>query len=121
MAKVAVASCVPAHEVGSKANSMAHQGPRFRHTLPAFMRPLFSSVALGTLALCSLASAQTFAQFPFSLPWNDTTRTVISADDLNPAPLTNAQRISVKDGHFFDTTGRRVRFLGTNLVGTANF
>ncbi len=85
------------------------------------MRSLFSPVVLGTVALCSLASAQTPVKFPFSLPWNDITRTVISAADLNPAPLTNTQKISVKDGHFFDASGRRVRFLGTNLVGNANF
>ncbi|BCM91765.1 hypothetical protein IAD21_03640 [Abditibacteriota bacterium] len=85
------------------------------------MRSLFSPVVLGTLAFCSLASAQTPAKFPFSLPWDDATRTVISAADLNPAPLTNTQKISVKDGHFFDASGRRVRFLGTNLVGNANF
>ena len=64
------------------------------------------------------ARAQTFA---FELPWDDSSATTIDASDLNPAPLTAAQRVSVKDGHFFDQSGRRVRFLGTNFVASANF
>lgn len=78
-----------------------------------------SFLFLSLLAFVSGASAQT--RFPFSMPWDDASRTVVSAADLNPAPLGNAQRISVKNGHFFDASGRRVRFLGTNITASANF
>ena len=71
------------------------------------------------LALSALpASAQTF---PFALPWDDSASTPTSLADLNPAPLTAAHRIKVKDGHFVDQSGRRVRFLGTNVGSSAAF
>ena len=64
------------------------------------------------------ARAQTF---PFALPWDDSSKTATSASDLNPAPLTATQRIQIKDGHFADQSGRRVRLLGTNMVASAAF
>ncbi len=67
------------------------------------------------------SSAQAQTRFPFDIPWDDASQTAVSAADLNPAPLTSAHRVGIKNGHFFDTTGRRVRFLGTNLTGSANF
>lgn len=71
------------------------------------------------VAFSSAPRAQT--RFPFSMPWDDASKNALDASDLNPAPLTGVQRLTIKNGHFFDTTGRRVRFLGTNLVSTANF
>ncbi len=55
------------------------------------------------------------------MPWNDATRTVTDVGFLNPAPLTDTRRVSTRNGHFYDTTGRRVRFLGTNFSAGANF
>ncbi len=83
-------------------------------------RLLFPIPILGALALALIAPvhAQNFA---FTLPWNDDAKTSTSVGDLNPAPLTDAQRIRVQDGHFVDGVGRRVRFVGTNFVATANF
>ena len=75
------------------------------------------SVALLTV-IFSPAHAQTFA---FELPWDDDAQTPTSLADLNPAPLNEAHRIKIKDGHFVDQTGRRVRFLGTNIGSSANF
>lgn len=72
-------------------------------------------------ACAASAQAPNPPRFPFVLPWDDATPSVLSAADLNPAPLTATHRIAVKNGHFFDTTGRRVRFLGTNITGSANF
>ena len=81
------------------------------------LRPCALGVAL--LALTTLpARAQTF---PFELPWDDSSLTPTSLADLNPAPLTGAQRIAVKDGHFVDQSGRRVRLLGTNVTSSAAF
>ena len=84
----------------------------FRFFLPsAVLSALFC-------ALIAPARAQTF---DFALPWDDATPTSMSDAALNPAPLADAQRIRVRDGHFFDGTGRRVRFVGTNFVASANF
>lgn len=71
-------------------------------------------LSIGTLP----ARAQTF---DFALPYDDATATSTDDSALNPAPLTNAQRVSVKGGHFVDATGKRVRFVGANLVATASF
>ena len=83
-------------------------------------RFLLQSSVLGalTFALISPGHAQTF---DFSLPWDDAAQTSTSDAALNPAPLTDAQRIRVQNGHFVDGTGRRVRFVGTNFVATASF
>ena len=78
--------------------------------------PLLLAILLAGIALPARAQ-----NFPFELPWDDNAKNATSAADLNPAPLTDAQRIQIKDGHFVDATGRRVRFLGTNLVASANF
>ena len=67
------------------------------------------------------ANASTAARFPFVIPWNDASKTATDVSFLNPAPLTDARRVTVRSGHFYDATGRRVRFLGTNFVAGANF
>ncbi len=59
--------------------------------------------------------------FPFVIPWDDASKTSVDVSNLNPAPLSAVSRITVKDGHFFDATGRRVRFLGCNFSMGANF
>jgi hypothetical protein len=60
-------------------------------------------------------------RFPWVMPWDDASRNVADVSFLNPAPLTNAHRISVRNGHFYDLTGRRVRIMGTNFGSGANF
>ena len=81
---------------------------------------LSRSFVLSALSLlCAWpARAQTFA---FDLPWNDGSEAALSVAALNPAPLGAQHRVAVKNGHFVDATGRRVRFLGTNMVASANF
>lgn len=61
------------------------------------------------------------ARFPFVMPWDDASKTVIDVSRLNPAPLTDKHRIAVKGAHFYDQSGRRVRFLGTDFAAGANF
>ena len=94
---------------------------------------LLSAAALSTATLHAAApshaqtatgattSAATNARFPFVMPWDDASKTITDVSFLNPAPLTEAHRISTRNGHFYDTTGRRVRFLGANFVAGANF
>ncbi len=77
-------------------------------------------LALGVF-YATQSQAQTPPRFPFTLPWNDAKKTVTDLSDLNPAPLLDKHRITVKNGHFADQTGRRVRFLGANIVASAAF
>jgi hypothetical protein len=71
-----------------------------------------------TLAQAALGASK---QFPFVMPWNDASKTVVEVSALNPAPIDESRRVVIKDGHFFDGTGRRVRFVGTNLAAGACF
>jgi hypothetical protein len=59
--------------------------------------------------------------FPFTLPWDDSSATATSVASLNPAPLTAQQKLTAKNGHFYDATGRRVRFVGVNIGAAAAF
>ncbi len=59
--------------------------------------------------------------FPFSLPWDDSQATATSVASLNPAPLVPSHKLTPKNGHFYDSTGRRVRFVGVNIAGTSAF
>ncbi len=69
--------------------------------------------------------------FPFSLPWEDSSRTIIDAADLlidfpgqNPAEVVDSRgflRVS-PEGHFYwEKTGKRARFWGVNFTFNANF
>lgn len=78
-------------------------------------------IFLATFALTSAALAQDKTRFPWVMPWDDATKNAADVSFLNPAPLTDKQRIAVRDGHFFDTTGRRVRLMGTGTSAGANF
>jgi hypothetical protein len=85
-------------------------------------KALQSTLMLALLGSSLAATqAQEAARFPFVMPWNDAAKTVTDVSFLNPAPLTEKQRIVIKNGHFFDQTGRRVRILGTNFSSGANF
>ncbi len=79
------------------------------------------TIFLLTAVLTTSAFAQSEARFPWVMPWDDATKNAADVSFLNPAPLTNKQRISVRDGHFFDATNRRVRFMGTGTSAGANF
>ena len=76
-------------------------------------------------------ATDTTGWFPFTIPWDDASDTVLSASDLlvdytgqDPATVIDA-RGHVRagpDGHFyFENTVRRARFWGTNLWGSAAF
>jgi hypothetical protein len=81
-------------------------------------------IAVETLLLAAaLAHAAIGAptRFPFVMPWNDASKTVVDVSALNPAPIDESRRVVIKDGHFFDRTGRRVRFVGMDLAAGACF
>ena len=82
------------------------------------------SRVLGLSTLLAFASHAALAQdvtFPFVIPWDDAAKTATDVSFLNPAPLTDQQRVVARDGHFFDQSGRRTRFLGVNFVFSTNF
>ncbi len=55
--------------------------------------------------------------FPFLTPWDDADPDFIDVSGLNDGPAGSHGFIVVKDGHFIESeTGRRVRFLGTNIA-----
>ncbi len=80
------------------------------------LRPVLLAASLASVALPARAQS-----FPFELPWDDSAPGATNVGDLSPAPLTDKQRIAVKNGHFVDASGRRVRFVGTNITTTAAF
>jgi hypothetical protein len=99
-------------------------GSHRSNALPSTRRwpvaPLLLAVSITGVARVGTVNAQE-SRFPWAMPWDDASKTVADVSFLNPAPLTNAHRISVRNGHFSDTTGRRVRIMGTNFGSGANF
>ena len=78
-----------------------------------------------TLLCCAFLNQTAHAaendRFPFVLPWDDATPTITSVANLNPVPAGNNGFIAARNGHFFDEKGRRIRFIGVNMVAGANF
>jgi len=68
-----------------------------------------------------MAASGSPERFPFVLPWDDASKTAADVSALNPAPLDESRRVVIKEGHFLDGTGRRVRFVGTNFAAGACF
>lgn len=58
--------------------------------------------------------------FPFVIPYEMPDGGVTDASDLN-TPIGAQQRIVAKSGHFYDQTGKRVRFVGVNMAAGAAF
>jgi hypothetical protein len=83
------------------------------------MQSLTSRLAVAVALLLASAGLRAQTVFPFS----------IDQDNLHGAPdfsylnhpLTAADRILVKNGHFYSLAGQRVRFFGMNLAFGANF
>ena len=63
------------------------------------------------------------AWFPFIIPWDGSLKgTAVDVSALNAAPAGKNGRILTKGGHFVEAnTGRRVRFMGTNITTRAAF
>ncbi len=76
-----------------------------------------------TLTLGCQARAQAPAEpsFAFPLPWDDAAKTAVDVSAWNPAPLTEKNRVGLKNGKFVDATGKRVRFIGMNVGASLCF
>jgi hypothetical protein len=59
--------------------------------------------------------------FEFAIPGLDASPTPLDLSALNAAPAGTDGFVRVRDGHFADGKGRRLRFFGVNLTATACF
>jgi len=57
-----------------------------------------------------------YGWFEFVIPDLDSSATVVDMSFLNPEPAGKAGYITLKDGHFADGNGEKIRFFGTNLT-----
>ncbi|HRI31482.1 MAG TPA: cellulase family glycosylhydrolase, partial [Candidatus Kapabacteria bacterium] len=79
--------------------------------------------AIFFLLFCTLpiANAQPFQRsFPTPMPMDSVIRHEYLFGKFN-APITVSNALTVKDGHFFTTDGKRVRLIGTSLHNAACF
>jgi len=72
-------------------------------------------LVLGTSVQCQVTK-DTPGWFEFVIPGLDATQTPVDMSFLNPKPAGADGSVQIKDGHFWDGTGNRLRFLGTNLT-----
>lgn len=79
--------------------------------------------ALGFLAVAFPGEAQEVPPgwFEFTIPGLDAAATSTDLSGLNPAPAGADGFVRVRDGHFVDGRGRRLRFLGVNMTANACF
>ncbi|MBM4079697.1 MAG: hypothetical protein FJ278_08355, partial [Planctomycetes bacterium] len=72
---------------------------------------------LWVLGLCLAAHGGTpEGWFPFAMPPYGAEGSLVDMAWLNPEPAGAAGFVTIKDGHFVDGGGRRLRLLGTNLT-----
>ena len=85
------------------------------------MRPCSANPFALTLAACALAMPLAQADplegwFAFSMPPHGSEDSAVDMSWLNPEPAGAAGFVTVKDGHFVDGRGKRLRLLGTNFT-----
>ncbi len=77
-----------------------------------------------TLLITSCAKTdqtREYGWFEFVIPDLDTSATVVDMSFLNPEVAGSSGFITVRDGHFIDGKGERIRFFGTNLTFNSCF
>ena len=80
--------------------------------IPLFLGALF--------AITSLRAEPPQAPFPFVLPWDDASPSVVNMSGLFEKPAGSHGFVVAKDGHFFEGA-KRIRFFGVNTAFGANF
>lgn len=83
------------------------------------MRGFFVSAFLGMTFAAGAAAQPPAGWYPFTID-QDGLSGAVDFSHLN-RPLTASDRISVKNGHFVNARGERIRFWGVNLAFGANF
>lgn len=81
--------------------------------LTSTLLPLFSLAAWGRAVPGDL--------FPFAIPWDDDAPSAANVAAWNEVPAGRHGFVQVRDGHFVDGQGQRLRFLGTNVCFAADF
>ncbi len=83
---------------------------------------LISSLIIILIISChNVDETREYGWFEFVIPDLDSSATVADMSFLNPLPAGSSGYITVKDGHFTDEKGDRIRFFGTNLTFGACF
>ena len=77
-----------------------------------------SAFVLLILLLCAapLLAAVPEGWFPFVTPLVDDSKTLVNVAHYNDSPAGEDGFVTIRDGHFVDDEGRRLRFLATNLT-----
>ncbi len=78
-------------------------------------------ICILVIAFSIVCSIHANASFPFVIPWDDSSASITDVSALNPVPAGGNGTISPKNGHFYDTKGNRIRFLGVNMTFSACF
>ena len=87
-----------------------------------YLRPgvnilLFSAIALMMITSCQQADqTREYGWFEFVIPDLDSSATVVDMSFLNSEVAGISGSITLKDGHFADGNGNRIRFFGDNLT-----
>jgi len=79
---------------------------------------LFLACLIGCVAAFA---AEESKMFPFPVPTLDASKNITDLSYLNEKPAGKNGFVTVKDGHFIDGSGKRIRFFGTNLTFGACF
>ncbi len=101
-------------------NTLSANFAAFQQTLQTLTAPSVFCFLFSVFFLVP-ASAQSPAAFPFALPWDDASKTVVNVGELNPVPAGVNGAIVARDGHFYDGKGRRLRFIGVNMASDNAF
>jgi hypothetical protein len=68
-----------------------------------------------------IASAQPAGWFPFVMPYDDASASILHVGHLNSRPAGANGFLRALNGHLVDGTGQRVRLLGVNFTFSGNF
>ena len=82
---------------------------------------LAAALCLPSSFAVAQVSASTPGYFPFALSPLDTTQSFVDLSFLSPEPAGAAGRVTIRDGHFVDGNGNRLRLLGSNLTFSGAF
>src|SRR5438270_502737 len=82
-----------------------------RHFLPS---------AIAAATLLALPATRAGDMFPFVLPWDDASPSVINVSAWLDKPAGDAGFVAARDGHLY-AGPKRVRFFGVNLAFGGNF
>ena len=85
------------------------------------LRRLATSAMLGAMSAAATAAPVPDGWFAFPMVAGEGGLGAAGAASLNVRPAGAAGFIAIRDGHFVDGAGNRIRFFSTNLTATACF